>query len=123
MPLVPELDRQRQVDLCKFEAYLVYRVSSRTVRAVTQRNPVLKQNKQQQQKQKVFLTHTFKKNIQSFKTLATVREMAQSSRVSTALSGDLSSVPSNKVRWLTITLTLTLGEIWCLWSPWAITFM
>ena len=33
--------RQIQVDLCEFEAFLVYRVSSRTGRA-TQRNPVLK---------------------------------------------------------------------------------
>jgi hypothetical protein len=33
--------RQRQVDLCKFEASLVYRVSSRTARA-TQTNPVSK---------------------------------------------------------------------------------
>jgi hypothetical protein len=31
--------QQRQVDLCEFEASLVYRVSSRTARA-TQRNPV-----------------------------------------------------------------------------------
>jgi hypothetical protein len=35
------LSRQRQADLCDFEASLVYRVSSRTARA-TQRNPVLK---------------------------------------------------------------------------------
>ena len=42
MPLIPALRRQRQVDLCEFEASLVYRASSRTVRAVTQRNPVLK---------------------------------------------------------------------------------
>jgi len=30
MPLVLELGRQRQVDLCMFKASLVYRVSSRT---------------------------------------------------------------------------------------------
>ena len=32
MPLIPALrrQRQRQVDLCEFEASLVYRVSSRT---------------------------------------------------------------------------------------------
>ena len=41
MPLIPALRRQRQVDLCEFEASLVYRVSSRTARA-TQRNPVKK---------------------------------------------------------------------------------
>jgi hypothetical protein len=46
IPLTPALERQRQVDLCEFEASLVYRVSSRTARA-TQRNPAkeTKQNK------------------------------------------------------------------------------
>jgi hypothetical protein len=38
---IPAWRRQRQVDLCEFEASLVYKVRSRTVRA-TQRNPVLK---------------------------------------------------------------------------------
>jgi hypothetical protein len=38
-PFVPVLRRQRQVDLCKFEANPVYRASSRTARA-TKRNPV-----------------------------------------------------------------------------------
>jgi hypothetical protein len=38
MPLVSALGRQRQADLCEFEASLVYK--SRTVRA-TQRNPIL----------------------------------------------------------------------------------
>jgi hypothetical protein len=33
MPLIPPLGRQRQVNLCEFEASLVYRVSSRTARA------------------------------------------------------------------------------------------
>ena len=36
-PLIPALWRQRQVDLCEFEASLIYRVSSRTAK-VTQRN-------------------------------------------------------------------------------------
>ena len=36
----PSYWRQRQADLCEFEASLVYRVSSRTARAVSQRNPV-----------------------------------------------------------------------------------
>ena len=44
MPLIPALRKQRQMGLCEFEASLVYRASSRTVRA-TQRNPVSK-NKQ-----------------------------------------------------------------------------
>ena len=30
MPLIPALGRQRQMDLCEFEAGLVYRASSRT---------------------------------------------------------------------------------------------
>jgi hypothetical protein len=33
-PLIPALGRQRQSDLCEFEASLVYRVSSRIARAV-----------------------------------------------------------------------------------------
>ena len=41
-PLIPALGRQRQVDLCECEASLVYRTSSKTARAVTQRNPVSK---------------------------------------------------------------------------------
>ena len=36
--LIPALRRQRQEDLCESEASLVYRVSFRTARAVTQRN-------------------------------------------------------------------------------------
>jgi hypothetical protein len=48
MPLIPALEKQRQVDwFFEFEASQVYRVSSRTVRA-TQRNPVLKKKKQKQ---------------------------------------------------------------------------
>ena len=38
-PLIPALKRQRQADLCEFEARLVYRGNSRTVRAI-QRNPI-----------------------------------------------------------------------------------
>jgi hypothetical protein len=40
--LVVMVGRQRQADLCKFKASLVYKVSFRTFRAVTQRNPILK---------------------------------------------------------------------------------
>ena len=39
MPLRPSLGKQRQEDLYKFDASLVYRTSSRSARA-TQRNPV-----------------------------------------------------------------------------------
>jgi hypothetical protein len=42
MPLIPALRRQRQADLCEFEASLVYRSSSTTAKA-TQRNPVSKE--------------------------------------------------------------------------------
>jgi hypothetical protein len=41
IPVILSLWRQRQEDLCEFEARLVYRVSPRTARA-TQRNSVLK---------------------------------------------------------------------------------
>jgi len=43
MTLIPALRRQRQVELCEFEASLVYRVSSRTARAA-HRHPVSKTN-------------------------------------------------------------------------------
>jgi hypothetical protein len=42
MPLIPALERLRQADLCEFKASLDYRVSSRTARAVTQKNLVSK---------------------------------------------------------------------------------
>jgi hypothetical protein len=42
MPLIPALGREKQEDLCEFEASLVYRASSRIARA-TQRNPASKQ--------------------------------------------------------------------------------
>ena len=45
MPLIPAFRKQKKADLRKFEASLVYKVSSRTARAVTQRNPVLKREK------------------------------------------------------------------------------
>jgi hypothetical protein len=43
-PLISELRRQRQADLCEFKASLIYRASSRTGRA-TQRNPMSKNNR------------------------------------------------------------------------------
>ena len=49
--MIPALRRLKQVDLCKFKASLVYRVSSRIVRA-TQRNPVLKEQKTNEQKKR-----------------------------------------------------------------------
>ena len=42
MPLILALRRQKQADIYKFEASLVYKESSRTTRAVTQRNHALK---------------------------------------------------------------------------------
>lgn len=41
-PLTPALKKQRQVDLCDFMASPVYKTSSTTARALTQRNPVLR---------------------------------------------------------------------------------
>jgi hypothetical protein len=47
MPLIPVLQRQKQIpvnskptELFKFETSLVYKESSRTAKVVTQRNPV-----------------------------------------------------------------------------------
>lgn len=42
MPLVPAFSRQRRADLCEFKASLVYKASSSTAKAVTQRNPISK---------------------------------------------------------------------------------
>ena len=56
MPVTHTLGRQRQVDLGEFKANLVYKESSRTVRAVTQRNSVSKtitKNPKQKNKGKV----------------------------------------------------------------------
>jgi hypothetical protein len=39
MPLIPALGKQRQADLCKFETSLIYRESSRIVKA-TLKDPV-----------------------------------------------------------------------------------
>jgi hypothetical protein len=41
MPIVLALERQRQVDLCEFEASFIYTVSSRTVMTI-QRDPLLR---------------------------------------------------------------------------------
>ena len=51
MPLIPALGRQRQADVCEYEASLVYRASSRTIKA-TLRNPVMKNQNQTKQKHK-----------------------------------------------------------------------
>ena len=51
MPLFPGLGRQRQADLCEFEASLVYRMSSRTART-TQRNQLKKQKDEQADRKK-----------------------------------------------------------------------
>lgn len=45
MLLIPAFKRQRQVDLWMFVGSLAYNASFRTVRAVTQRNPVAKKKR------------------------------------------------------------------------------
>jgi hypothetical protein len=50
MPLIPTLGRQRQADF-KFEASLVYRVSSRTAKTV-QRNCLEKPKKKKKKKKR-----------------------------------------------------------------------
>ena len=45
MPSITALGRQRWVNLYEFETRLVFRGSSRTAKAVTQRNPVSKEKK------------------------------------------------------------------------------
>lgn len=44
--LIPALKKQRQGDLCEFEVSLVYKANSKTVRTVTQRDPVLRQRRE-----------------------------------------------------------------------------
>jgi hypothetical protein len=41
MPLIPALEKQRQVGLCESEASLVYKVESRTARATTEKPCVI----------------------------------------------------------------------------------
>jgi hypothetical protein len=50
MPLIPALGKKRQVD-SEFEASLVYKVSSRTTRAM-QRNPVSKNQKEKKKRKR-----------------------------------------------------------------------
>lgn len=50
--LILALRRHRQTDLSEFEASLVYRVSSRTARAI-QRNPALKSKKKTRKEEKI----------------------------------------------------------------------
>lgn len=47
MPLIPVFRKKRLVDICEFEASLVYKGRSSIARA-TQRNPVLKKPKTKQ---------------------------------------------------------------------------
>jgi hypothetical protein len=49
MSLIPALGKQRQVDLCEFEASLVYRVSSRTARATHREKPCLRKQKKEEE--------------------------------------------------------------------------
>jgi hypothetical protein len=51
-PLIPALGRQRQVDLCEFEASLLYKVSYRTARA-TQKNQKERKKKRKKEKKEV----------------------------------------------------------------------
>uniref|UniRef100_A0A8C8UGM1 Ankyrin repeat domain-containing protein 7 n=1 Tax=Peromyscus maniculatus bairdii TaxID=230844 RepID=A0A8C8UGM1_PERMB len=53
-PLIPALGRQRQADLCEFEANLVCRMRSGIHTKTTQRNPVLKTKSKQKQKSLYF---------------------------------------------------------------------
>ena len=50
--MISALRRQRQANCYEFEASPVYRVSSKTVRTVSQKNPVSKNKKQKNKKEK-----------------------------------------------------------------------
>ena len=55
MPLIPALGRERQVDLCEFEASLVYRTSSSTVSKATEK-PYLEKQTNKKKNKKIFAT-------------------------------------------------------------------
>ena len=59
MLLISALRSKKQADLCEFEANLVYKVSFRTSRTVTQRNPVSKTK--QTNKQTINIDKSMKK--------------------------------------------------------------
>ena len=65
--LIPALGRQRQTDLCEFEASLVYTVSSRTARA-TQRNSVSKNKNDKQMNKNVKGTSELARQVKEFAT-------------------------------------------------------
>ena len=73
MSLIPALrDRSRQADLCEFKDSLVYTLSSRIARTVTQRSAVLKvktkqtnKKKTQQKQKKQNAKHPPKPNMQA----------------------------------------------------------
>jgi hypothetical protein len=67
IPLTTALRRQRQRDLCEFEASLVYRVSSRTAMP-TQRNCLKKQNKTKCQINKITTKPQIKTTTSTKKT-------------------------------------------------------
>jgi hypothetical protein len=76
-PLIPALERQRQADLCEYEASLVCKVSSRTVRT-TQRKTKPNQTKPNQNKTQrtsrdwyVFHRSTSRKNIFKYRAINT----------------------------------------------------
>ena len=50
MSFIAALGRQRKVNLCEFKVSLIYRASSRTANAVTQKNPVLKKRKKEEER-------------------------------------------------------------------------
>jgi hypothetical protein len=68
-PLIPALGRQRR-SISEFEASLVYRVSSRTARAI-QRNPVSKNQPTKQTNKKTKQNKT--KNIDTLSILYTIK--------------------------------------------------
>jgi hypothetical protein len=55
MPVMPTLRSQRQMDLCEFRASLVYKVSFRKARSITQRKLISKQTKKKHKEVFVYL--------------------------------------------------------------------
>ena len=51
MSLIPALGRQRQGDLCEFEASLVYILSSRTARTTLKKKSCLKKEEEEKEEE------------------------------------------------------------------------
>jgi hypothetical protein len=74
VPLIPALGRQRRVDLCEFEASLVFIVSSRTAKAI-QRETLSQKSKQANKQTKIGIQEQWKNIFQVLKEKKATRNL------------------------------------------------